>query len=229
MVKGYVAYYRVSTKKQKRSGLGLESQKAIVEYYSSKENIKVVKYFIEAESGKDIANRPKLDEAIKLCLDKGFTLIVAKLDRLSRDVEHVFKIHKQLHERLVCCDLPQTDTLTLSIFAGLAQKERELISIRTKAALATKKEQGHKLGNPDNFSDEGRKKGSQTTIQKALNNPNNKRAIQLISSFKKEGLSYQKIADTLNNNAFKTATGKPFGRNTVKYIYDKYIHKNIKA
>jgi DNA invertase Pin-like site-specific DNA recombinase len=223
----YIAYYRVSTTKQKRSGLGLQAQKAIIEYFAEKANTEVVHTFIETESGKNIANRPKLQQAIKLCQENNYTLVVAKLDRLSRDVEHIFQIQKQLQERLICCDLPTTDTLTLSVFAGLAQRERELISIRTKAALAAKKKQGYELGKPSNFTNEGRLKGLATIKKNAKSNANNKRAIQLISSCKKEGHSFQKIANTLNQNAFKTAKGKAFGRNTVKYIYDRYIVSSL--
>ena len=226
MNKSYIAYYRVSTSKQKRSGLGLDAQKAIVEYYATKEEIPIIATFVEAESGKNIENRPKLQAAITLCVQNNYKLIVAKLDRLSRDVEHVFKISKLLNDKLVCCDLPSTDTLSLSIFAGLAQRERELISIRTIAALAEKKKQGVKLGRPENFSNVGRKKGNKIVKANAHSNTNTKRAIPLIHSYRKEGLTFQKIADILNENSFKTATGKLFGRNTVKHIYDNYIVKN---
>ena len=93
-MKNYVAYYRVSTEKQKKSGLGLESQKAIVQYFSEIDKATIIKEFTEAESGKAIDNRPQLQQAINYCLAHGYTLIVAKLDRLSRDVEHIFQIKK---------------------------------------------------------------------------------------------------------------------------------------
>ncbi|RRB06840.1 recombinase family protein [Larkinella rosea] len=108
------------------------------------------KVFIETESGKDIEDRPILREAIQYAQAKKYTLTVAKLDRLSRDVEHFFRMQKQLGSLFKSCDLPTTDALTLSIYAGIAQRERELISIRTKQALQTKKKQGEKLGKLSN-------------------------------------------------------------------------------
>ncbi|MFK7983226.1 MAG: recombinase family protein, partial [Saprospiraceae bacterium] len=139
-MKNYIAYYRVSTEKQKKSGLGLESQKAIIQHFSEIDKATIVKEFTETESGKAIDNRPQLQQAINYCLKNGYTLIVAKLDRLSRDVEHIFQIKKKLGKLFISCDLPNTDSLTLSIFAGIAQRERELISIRTKLALKAKKD-----------------------------------------------------------------------------------------
>ena len=120
-IKKYVAYYRVSTKKQKRSGLGLESQKAIIEHFAELDKATIVKEYIEAESGKEIINRPKLQKAMNYCLDNNCVLIVAKLDRLSRDVEHIFQLKKKLGKLFISCDLPNSDSLTLSIFAGIAQ------------------------------------------------------------------------------------------------------------
>ena len=150
-------------------------------------------------------------------------MIVAKLDRLSRDVEHVFKINKQLGEgRLICCDLPSTDILTLSIFAGLAQRERELISIRTKYALKAKKERGEKLGSPHNFTNEGRKKGAKAMRDKARGNVHNRRAIPLIVSLRDKGQTYQKICDTLNQSGFQTVRGGIFRPTTVKLLYDRH-------
>lgn len=101
---------------------------------------------------------------------------MAKLDRLSRDVEHIFKIQKQLGSLFKSCDLPTTDALTLSIYAGIAQRERELISIRTRQALQAKKRQGATLGKPENLTDIGRSAGVATRQAKAKNNLNNQRA-----------------------------------------------------
>ena len=219
----YVAYYRVSTKKQKRSGLGLESQKAIVEHFAEKDKATIVKEYIETESGKEIINRPELQQAINFCLNNNCFLVVAKLDRLSRDVEHIFQLKKKLGKFFISCDLPNTDSLTLSIFAGIAQRERELISIRTKAALKAKKKRGAKLGKVKNFSTEGRKLGSQKTAERARQNPNNKRALSLIIRCRNEGMSYEKIANELNKNSFRTANGKPYFHSTVRMLY----HRNL--
>lgn len=222
-MKKYVAYYRVSTKKQQKSGLGLESQKAIVEHYATTDNAILIDSFTERASGKDITNRAILKQAINYCLKNDCMLIVAKLDRLSRDVEHIFVIKKKLGDRFKSCDLPNTDSLTLSIFAGLAQKERELISIRTKAALKAKKEQGAKLGNPHHLTDTARKLGTQRIKEKALNNINNTRALRLIGRCKKEGMTLEAIANELNQNGFVTSRGKLFYKTTVKRLYEREL------
>ena len=188
----YIAYMRVSTKGQERSGLGLQAQKAIIDHYTKLEGAEIVQEYIETESGKDIENRPKLQLAINECMKSNFILIVAKLDRLSRDVEHIFKIQKKLGEhRFKSCDLPSSDSLTLSIFAGLAQREREIISIRTKVALQAKKAQGVKLGKPENLTQEARDKGVVAIKEKAKKNRNNRVATALIEKCKREKMTLQ--------------------------------------
>lgn len=219
----YVAYYRVSTRKQKRSGLGLESQRAIIAHYAKQDKATIVEEFTESQSGKNIENRPVLREAINYCLRHNYTLIVAKLDRLSRDVEHIFKIKKKLNNRFKSCDLPSSDSLTLSIFAGLAQRERELISIRTKAALKVKKEQGVKLGNPKHLTDEARKLGLHRIKENALNNKNNQRATRLIIRCRNENVEWGKIVRELNDNGFVSSRGCKFYKNSVKRLYQRYL------
>ena len=211
----------MSTQNQKRSGLGLEAQRAVIDHYAGFDRAEVVREFLETESGKDIENRPVLKEAMEFCNQHGYTLIVAKLDRLSRDVEHIFKIQKQLGERFKSCDLPSTDSLTLSIFAGLAQREREIISIRTKQALKAKKEQGARLGKPENFSIEGRRAGGASRRATAEKHPNNKRALSLIVHCRANGLSFAETAKELNTNGFLTVRGKPYQKATVKILYDR--------
>lgn len=214
----YVAYIRVSTKKQEKSGLGLEAQKAIIEHYTSQEQSQIIKYYIETESGKEIENRPQLQEAIIFCRTQKAVLVVAKLDRLSRDVEHIFAIKKQLGDYFKSCDLPSTDSLTLSIFAGLAQREREIISIRTKLALQQKKKQGIKLGSPQNLTQEARQKGAEANKRKAKETNSNKIAYSIISGLRKDGHSYQEITNQLNKLGLKTARGKNYQKATIRLI-----------
>ena len=221
-MKKYVAYYRVSTKKQKKSGLGLDAQKAIVEHYTATDGADLVKEYTEAESGKSIENREILKSAIEYCLKHDYVLVVAKLDRLSRDVEHIFTIKKKLGDNFKSFDLPNTDSLTLSIFAGLAQRERELISIRTKAALKQKKKQGIKLGNPQHLTDRAREAGVIRVKKKARQNINNKRAMSMVVKCKSEGMSLKAIADELNSNGFLTSQGKQFYKTTVQRLYQRY-------
>lgn len=209
-MKQYLAYLRVSTKGQEKSGLGLLAQKAIIEHYATIEGATIIQEVIESESGKDIHNRPKLKQAINECIKHNYILVVAKLDRLSRNVKDVFTIQEQLGDKFKSCDLPSTDTLTLSIFAGLAQREREIISIRTKVALQAKKAQGATLGKPENLTAEARSRGVEAIKAKARRNRNNRLATALIEKCKREKMTLQQIADELNQNGFKTSQGKLF-------------------
>lgn len=211
----YISYIRVSTKGQERSGLSFDAQKAIIEHYAEIDKAAIVKEFIETESGKDISNRPILKAAIDYAQTYKAVLVVAKLDRLSRDVEHIFKIQKQLGAYFKSCDLPTTDALTLSIYAGIAQRERELISIRTRQALQAKKKQGAKLGKISNLTQEGRQAAAASLTQKAKANQNNQRAAALIKVCRESGMSLSQIAEHLNNNGFTTSTGRKFQKTTI--------------
>lgn len=220
-MKKYVSYCRVSTTGQERSGLGLEAQQAIITHYASSAGGRIIQEFIETESGKELENRPQLREAIAYCQKQKAILIVAKLDRLSRDVEHIFSIQKTLKDQLEICDLPHADSLTLSVFAGLAQREREIISIRTKQALQAKKARGQQLGKPENFSRKGRLAGARRMQEKAQENSVNKMAIAYIQQSRAKGVSYRGIADELNQNGFSTVRGKSYQKGTVKMLYSR--------
>lgn len=207
----YIAYYRVSTNKQ---NLGLDAQRAAVAHYlKNTESANLIAEYSEHESGKR-DNRLELSKAIAECKRTNSTLIIAKLDRLSRNVAFVFSL-KSSGVDFVACDLPQFNTLTLAIFIGLAQQERELISQRTKAALAVKREQlamqGKKLGRPNaSFSNADRAKASQSNIDKSLNHPNNIKALSVIKLLLNQTSSLIEIARHLNDGGFRTMNDKLF-------------------
>lgn len=141
----HVAYYRVSTAKQGRSGLGLEAQQATVRSYLNGGSWELTGEVVEVESGKRDDNRPKLLEALRLCRATGATLIVAKLDRLSRDAAFLMQLQNS-GAQFVAADMPGANTFTVGVMALVAQQEREAISSRTKAALAAAKARGVALG-----------------------------------------------------------------------------------
>jgi DNA invertase Pin-like site-specific DNA recombinase len=145
--KGFAAYYRVSTDKQGKSGLGLEAQRETVERHVRQVGGVIVQEFIEIESGRK-SDRPKLQEALATCRTMKATLAIAKLDRLARSVHFISGLMESKVPFTVC-DLPEATPITLHILAAVAQHERELISQRTKAALAAAKARGVKLGAPD--------------------------------------------------------------------------------
>lgn len=143
-MKNYVIYIRVSTQKQGRSGLGLESQRKICTDFATTNGGQVVQEFVDVESGTH-RDRKGLSQAIDYCKRNGCPLVIAKLDRLARDVEFCFKVINTGIE-IHFCDMPQINTLLLGVFASVAQYERELTSDRTKKALAAKKARGEKTG-----------------------------------------------------------------------------------
>jgi DNA invertase Pin-like site-specific DNA recombinase len=144
-VSKFVAYLRVSTARQGRSGLGLDAQReAVQQFVRSRHGRIIAPEFIEVESGKNNA-RPELHKAIKRCRVTGATLVVAKLDRLSRNAAFLLTL-RDSDVQFVAADLPEANTMTVGVMAVVAQHEREAISTRTKAALAAAKARGTKLG-----------------------------------------------------------------------------------
>jgi DNA invertase Pin-like site-specific DNA recombinase len=141
----YVAYLRVSTDRQGKSGLGLEAQRtAVHQFVAHRRGEIIAPEYREIESGK-VNNRPELEKAMKRCRLTGATLLVAKLDRLSRNAAFLMTL-KDSGVPFVAADMPDANTLTIGVMASLAQHEREMISKRTKAALEAARAKGTKLG-----------------------------------------------------------------------------------
>jgi len=144
-----IAYYRVSTQKQGRSGLGLEAQRAAVAAFAAAEDFTVAETFIEVETGKGadaLERRPQLKAALKAAKKLKTSVVVARLDRLSRDVAFISGLMAQRIPFIVTALGKEVDPFMLHIFAAMAQKERAMISERTKAALAAAKARGVLLG-----------------------------------------------------------------------------------
>jgi DNA invertase Pin-like site-specific DNA recombinase len=217
-MKNYVAYYRVSTQKQGNSGLGLQAQKETVNNFIR--NNSLIAEYTEIESGKN-DRRIELKKAIDFATANNAILVIAKLDRLSRNASFIFQLQDSKVD-FVCCDIPDANTMTIGIFAVIAQQERELISERTKKALRAKKENGYILGKPENFTNEMRTKGRQVYHTMAIENESNKRAFALIQILRNQGLSYRAIANKLNESGFKTSKGNHFFANSVKQIETIY-------
>jgi DNA invertase Pin-like site-specific DNA recombinase len=153
-----VAYYRVSTKQQQRSGLGIEAQRAAVTRFAIAESLTLIGEFIEAETGKGadaLDRRPQLAAALAKAKTAKCSVLVSKLDRLSRDVAFVSSLMAQRVPFIVAEVGRDADPFMLHLYAALAEKERRLIADRTKAALAAKKAQGARLGNPSNLAAAG--------------------------------------------------------------------------
>ena len=215
----YIAYYRVSTQKQGVSGLGLDAQKSAVQQFTSNCKDCILAEYTDVESGKN-NNRPELQKAIEDAKKQKAQLLIAKLDRLSRNASFIFMLRDAKIE-FTCCDMPQANSVTIGIMAVLAQDERERISQRTRAALFELKQRGIKLGSPQNLNSEAIKRGREVREENARKNENNSKAKALIVSLRKGGKSFYQITKELNELGFKTRRGNKFSQNQVQILFDR--------
>jgi DNA invertase Pin-like site-specific DNA recombinase len=199
----FISYLRVSTDKQGERGYGLAAQRKAIGDYLNGGSWELLGEYVEVESGKR-SDRPKLAEALAACKRHRAKLIIAKLDRLSRNVAFIATLMDGKVD-FVCCDFPQANRLTLHVLAAVAEHEREMISERTRAGLAAAKERGVKLGGPR---------------LPAINETRQADAVaraQAIAPVLAElaGLSAHAIAAELNRRKVETATGAPWSAKTV--------------
>ncbi len=199
----YVLYRRVSHAEQGRSGLGLEAQKRDLDLYlKDKEEATVLADFVEVASGAK-GDRPVLAEALALCRKEKATLLVAKLDRLSRNVAFVATLLEDKTVELVVASLPQASRFELHLYAALAEQERTFISQRTKAALAAAKERGVQLGGARPHLAGLNEAKKQRFREEAL------ALAPLALPLRQQGLSLRAVCDRLNAAGVRTRTGKP--------------------
>ena len=208
----FVSYLRVSTQKQGQSGLGLEAQRKAVEDYLNGGDWTVIEEVVEIESGKN-NKRPKLNEAIQLCKASGATLVVAKIDRLTRDAAFLLNL-KDAGIDFIAADMPEANRLTIGIMALIAEQEREAISKRTKEALAAAKARGVQLGAYRDGVYVGGK-GSRNTAKDAsdartaLYRRRSAEKLPMIAKVDPDGsLSLRAIAQKLNELSVPTISGK---------------------
>lgn len=215
-----VAYRRVSTDKQGRSGLGLEGQTAAIDAHVKATGCTLLSTYTEVESGKR-ADRPELRKAIAHAKRAGATLVIAKLDRLSRNVAFLAGLMESGVD-FVACDNPHANRLTIHILAAVAEDEAVRISERTKAALKAYKARGGKLGT-NNLTDEGRVKGNARAAEvvKAKATEAYADLADDIRAMKAEGLTLRAIADRLNSEGHTTRTGSQWSQVQVKRVLDR--------
>ena len=210
----YVTYRRVSTKGQGDSSLGLEAQDRDIQLYLdnySPEPYEVIGSFTDILSGKT-TDRPELNKAIRMAKDTGATLLVSKLDRLSRKVSFIATIMEDKALSLKIAQMPHADKFQLHIYAALAEQERDFISKRTKAALKEAKARGVKLGGLR----PGTAKRNEAT--KAIADQHAQHVFPMIETYQKAGKTLQAIADELNRMDVKTARGGRWTATTVRRI-----------
>jgi DNA invertase Pin-like site-specific DNA recombinase len=193
--RSYIPYYRVSTQKQGVSGLGLEAQQAAVRAFVQ-DPAHLLSEYVEIESGRK-NQRPQLLAALAQARRVGSTLLIAKLDRLSRNASFILALRDSGVD-FVCCDMPDANTLTVGLFAVLAQHERETISKRTRDALAAKKARGATLGNPQNMTPAITRQGQATMQRNAREHPANRQAALLAELLRAKGQTLWEITAGLN-------------------------------
>jgi len=216
----FVAYHRVSTAQQGASGLGLEAQRVAIEGYATKAGGTVLRSFTEIESGKN-DSRPQLQEALHLARITGATLVIAKLDRLSRNAAFLLTL-RDSGVKFIAADMPEANNLTVGIMALVAQEEREAISKRTREALQAAKARGVKLGNPNGATALRRAgKGNAGGVE-ALKVQANARAEMLrpvVQSLQAQGVvSLGALADALNGGGYKTPRGGSWHKASVRNL-----------
>lgn len=210
----FVLYLRISNAKS--GGVdsnGIHAQERDLNLFLGSQNDpQVIGKFVEVESGAN-SNRPELNRALDLCRKTGSHLVVQKTDRVSRDVEFIAKLVKDKDITLRVANLPNADNFTIHLFAALAQQEREFISQRTKAAMAAGKAMGKKYGNPK-LAELNRTRQRQANQFSTAVSP-------IILPLREKGMTFQQIADTLNQMNIKTARGCKYSPMQVKRVVDR--------
>lgn len=199
MIEGrFVAYYRVSTDRQGRSGLGLEAQREAVRSYVAQRGGDVLDEFTEVETGKR-SDRPELAAALEACRRQKATLVIAKLDRLARNMAFVANLMEGRAD-FVAVDMPNADKFTIHIFAALAEEEGRRISQRTKAALAAAKARGVQLGSAGAILAQRNREAAQARAHDLA---------AMVIAIRGDGArTYREIAHELNARGVSTPMGK---------------------
>jgi DNA invertase Pin-like site-specific DNA recombinase len=220
-----IAYYRVSTKKQGDSGLGLEGQQAAVEAYARQTGARIVATYREVEKGR-IVDRPELTRALGHARRSKATLLVAKMDRLSRNAAFLLTL-RDSEVDFTAADNPNANRLTVGILAVIAEHEAEMISQRTKAALQAYKARGGKLGAElpqcRNLTQEARQKGAKNAGE-AVHKAAQEVYADLLPSMKAwraEGMTLDGIAAKLNADGHTTRRGKPWTAGTAYSVLNR--------
>ncbi len=225
MAKPIIGYVRVSTAGQGASGLGLEAQQAAIDAYAKANGATVVRCYVEVESGRK-SDRPELAKALSHAKRSRATLVVAKLDRLARNVAFLSRIMEAKAD-FVAVDNPAANKLTLHILAAVAEAEAEAISARTKAALAAYKSRGGKLGGQlkqcRNLDHEARLRGAKAAgvAIRAKAAEAYSDLAPIVRELRSKGFAQQAIADELNKLGHTTRRGKPWNQVQVRRVLQR--------
>jgi len=222
-VKRYVSYIRLSKERKGENQYGFEVQRNIITNFI-KDGILIKEYdeFMSGTSKRKMSS--KVYEAIEFCKQNRATLIVAKFDRLSRDVAFLQYVLNSKVE-FICCDFPGTNELVLNILCSIASYEAKMIQSRIKLGLEQAKKSGKVLGAPHHLTNDGRAKGVANHAAQCRANPLRKRAISLITSEVNNKTDWATITNKLNENGFKTSTGLQFSEINARMLYKREISR----
>jgi len=232
-MKQLIAYRRVSTKKQEETGLGLAAQDKMIDVYRANPEYIVIGEYVEIESGRK-CDRPQLAKAIEQARRTGATLIIAKLDRLARNVAFTSALLDSGVE-FIACDMPNATRFTIHIYAAIAEEEARMIRERTKAALAIRKSQGKKLGSANPkikaalAAATSHRHAAGITGRGTIAHLQRERygaILPVIRSLHACGFSYAKIARSLTDQGYKTTRGSNFSRGQVMRVLRREAELN---
>lgn len=211
--KKFVSWRRVSTQKQGKSGLGLEAQKSIINYFVAEANGELIADYYETYTGKNLHGCSELKKAMECAKKNDATLIIAKSDRF-RNLEQALEVYRLMDGNIYFCDVPlaedkATYKFMLSLGWSLAEREAAITSLRTKQALQAKRNRGESVGNHNaTITSTMRANSIASRKQDAQLNENNRKAYKLISILREQSKSFAEIARELNESGYKTANGK---------------------
>jgi DNA invertase Pin-like site-specific DNA recombinase len=215
-----VGYMRVSTQKQGRSGLGLEAQASAIAAFAAQRKARVLQVFTEVESG-SLSTRPELGRALHLAKVTGATLVIAKLDRLSRNAAFLLAL-RDSGVRFIAVDMAEANEFTVGIMALVAEQERKAISTRTRDALAAAKARGQRLGNPNGaaaFRRAGKGNGAAVGVLKAQAQSHAARLRTVVEDIQGSGcVTLSAIADALNERGMETPRGGKWHKSSVRNL-----------
>lgn len=213
----YIAYYRVSTDRQGKSGLGLDAQRKSVADYLNGNGWEIVEEFTEVESGKK-TDRPQLDKALASCRLHKATLVIAKIDRLARNAAFLLNL-KDAGVDFIACDMPDANRLTVGIMALMAEHEREMISQRTKAALAQAKIRGKVLGGYRGYTPNDADRAKAIEVKRTKATERDEALSDIITGLSEDGIvSLRGIASVLNERSIPAPRGGQWQATSVQRL-----------
>lgn len=209
----FVSWRRCSTQKQGKSGLGLEAQMGIINYFVNEAQGELIADFHEVYTGKNLHGCVELQKAMECAKKNDAILVIAKSDRF-RNLSQALEVYSEMNGMIYFCDVPQAEDAAtykfmLSLSWALGEREAAITSLRTRQALAAKRARGESVGNPNaTITNEMRANSIASRKQDARLNENNRKAYKLVNLLRTQGRTYAEIVRELNDGGYKTVNGK---------------------